>query len=83
MRQYERIILEVVGASDGRLDTRQLDFEYYARAQVLLEPNILHMLRDLQRRGLVEPVPIEGGTGPGWRLTHTGRRVLGNEGVTP
>jgi hypothetical protein len=79
VEHYERVVLEVVGASGGRLDTRQLDFEYYARSQVLLEPNILHVLRNLERRGLVDSLPIEGGTGPGWRLTREGRRALGIE----
>lgn len=78
----ERIVLEVVAASDGRLDTRQLDFEYYARSQVLLEPNILHVLRDLERQGLVDSLSIQGGTGPGWRLTPAGRRALGIEGAS-
>jgi len=45
----ELIVLEAVGLSDGRWDTRHLDFEYYSRSQVLLEPNLLHVLRDLER----------------------------------
>lgn len=75
----ELIVLEVVGLSDGRWDTRHLDFEYYSRSQVSLEPNMLRVLRDLERRGLVVPVPVEGGTGPGWKLTSEGRQVLGVE----
>jgi hypothetical protein len=75
----ELIVLQVVGLSDGRWDTRHLDFEYYSRSQVLLEPNMLRVLRDLERRGLVLSVPIEGGTGPGWKLTSEGQRVLAVE----
>jgi hypothetical protein len=73
VRFEERVVLEVVRASDGSWDTRQLDFHYYARSQVLLDPNILWLLRDLERRGLVAPVPIDGGCGPGWRLTRDGQ----------
>jgi hypothetical protein len=79
MKKHELIVLEVVALGDGRLDTRQLDFEYYSRSRRLLEPNILHVLRDFERRGLVESVLIEGGTGPGWKLTIEGRRVLGSQ----
>jgi hypothetical protein len=79
VEDHERIVLEVVAAGGGRLDTRHLDFEYYRRSQVLLEPSILHVLRDLERQGLVDSIPIDGGTGPGWRLTRAGRRALGAE----
>jgi hypothetical protein len=75
----ELIVLQVVGLSDGGWDTRHLDFEYYSRSQVSLEPNMLYVLRDLERRGLVLSVSIEGGTGPGWKLTSEGRRVLDGE----
>lgn len=83
MKEHELIVLEVVGLSDGRLDTRHLDFEYYSRSRVLLEPNILRVLRDFEGRGLVESVPIEGGTGPGWKLTTEGRRLLGGQESSP
>jgi DNA-binding PadR family transcriptional regulator len=76
LKSHERIILEVVAASDGRRDTRRLDFDYYARSRDLLEPNIFRALRDLEKRGLVTPVQINGGTGPGWNLTSEGRRTL-------
>lgn len=76
MKAYELIVLEVVELSAGRLDTRHLDFEYYSRSQVLLQPNLLHLLRDFERRGLVESVHIAGGTDPGWKLTDEGRRAL-------
>jgi hypothetical protein len=71
------VILKVVELSAGRWDTRSLDFEYYSRCDVLLKPNILAVLRDLERGGFVESVVIEGGTGPGWRLTGAGRELLG------
>lgn len=64
---HELIILQVVRLSDGRWDTRHLDFEYYSRSRVLLEPNILRVLRDFERRGLVESVPVEGGPAPAGR----------------
>jgi hypothetical protein len=80
MEDYELIVLEVVALADGRLDTRHLDFEYYSRSHFLLEPNIMHVLRGFERRGLVESVPIEGGTGPGWRLTVEGLRALADRG---
>jgi hypothetical protein len=73
---HELIVLEVVELSDGRWDTRHLDFEFYSRSRVLLDPNILHVLRDFERQGLAVSVPLEGGTGPGWRLTPEGRRLL-------
>lgn len=73
---HERLVLEIVGRSDGRLDTRHLDFEYYSRSRVLLQPNLLQLLRRLEQRGLVASVTIEGGTGPGWQLTDEGRRSL-------
>jgi hypothetical protein len=73
----ELVVLEVVATSDGRWDTRGLDFEYYRRSQVPLEPSLLHVLRDLEKRGLVIEVPIAGGTGPGWRLTLSGTRASG------
>jgi hypothetical protein len=80
VKDHELVVLKVVGLSDGRWDTRTLDFEYYSRSRVLLQPHILYVLRDLERQGLVESVPVEGGTGPGWKLTSEGRRVLGSEG---
>ena len=73
----ELVILEIVELSQGRWDTRNLDFEYYSRSNELIQPNILYVLRDLERRGLVEAVAIEGGTGPGWRLTRSGHHLLG------
>ncbi len=76
LAQHERLVLEIVGQSDGRLDTRHLDFEYYSRSRVLLQPNLLQVLRRLEQRGLVESVTIEGGTGPGWQLTVDGRQSL-------
>ncbi len=76
LAQHERLVLEIVGQSDGRLDTRHLDFEYYSRSRVLLQPNLLQVLRRLEQRGLVESVTIEGGTGPGWQLTDDGRQSL-------
>jgi hypothetical protein len=72
----ERIILTVVRESDGRWDTRGVDFEYYRRSQDVPVPSLLHVLRDLEARGLVVEVPIAGGTGPGWRLTPAGAQCL-------
>lgn len=74
--EVERTVLEVVGLSDGRWDTRYLDFEYYRRSQILLDPSLMHVLKGLESRGLVESVAIDGGTGPGWRLTTVGRHNL-------
>jgi hypothetical protein len=76
LSEIERTVLDVVCASQGRWDTRGLDFEYYRRSQQPVEPSILHVLRDLESRGLVTEVPIEGGTGPGWKLTEDGARAL-------
>lgn len=83
MQEYELIVLTVVELSDGQEDTRNLDFAYYRRSQVLLEPNILAVLRDFERRGLVESVYIPNGTGPGWKLTDEGRRTLSSQDSTP
>lgn len=79
LTNIERTILAVVQLSQGRWDTRGLDFEYYRRSQQPLESSILHVLRDLESRGLVAEVPIEGGTGPGWKLTADGTRVVERE----
>lgn len=46
-------MLEIVALNDSGRDTRGLDFEYYSHSSVRLEPHILHLLRDLERRGLV------------------------------
>jgi hypothetical protein len=75
LTRAERTVLEVVAESCGRWDTRALDFEYYGRSQELLEPSLLHVLRDLEARGLVVEVSIPGGTGPGWNVTPAGRSV--------
>ena len=72
----DRIVLAVVQESAGRWDTRNLDFEYSIRSQEPLEPSILHVLRGLEARDLVEEVSIQGGTGPGWRLTAAGMRAV-------
>lgn len=77
LNDSEGLILEIVAASEGRWDTRSLDFEYYRRRQRQLEPSLLHVLRDLERRGLVTEVPIVGGTGPGWKLTASGKYAAG------
>lgn len=76
LNSIERTVLTVVQESDGRWDTRGLDFEYYRRSQQPVEPSILHLLRQLEARGLVSEVVIEGGTGPGWRLTDEGSSAL-------
>jgi hypothetical protein len=79
LTDLERTVLTVVHVSQGRWDTRGLDFEYYRRSQQPVEPSILHVLRDLESRGLVTEVPIEGGTGPGWKLTADGARAVDAE----
>jgi hypothetical protein len=76
LTDIERVVLAVVHESDGRWDTRGLDFEYYRRSQQPLEPSILHVLRHLESRGLVSEMAIEGGTGPGWRLTTEGAHAI-------
>lgn len=76
LTDIERAVLVVVHESDGRWDTRGLDFEYYRRSQQPVKPSILHLLRQLKSRGLVSEVAIEGGTGPGWRLTADGARAI-------
>lgn len=76
LSNIERAVLAVVQESEGRWDTRGLDFEYYRRSQELISPSILHVLRSLEGRGLVDEVPISGGTGPGWRLTPEGSAVI-------
>ncbi len=83
LTESERTVLEVVAASGGRWDTRGLDFEYYRRSQMPVEPSLLHVLRDLATRGLVVEVPIAGGTGPGWDLTETGIRAIALEEGPP
>lgn len=83
LTDVERTVLAAVLASEGRLDTRGLDFEYYRRSQEQVQPSILHVLRDLERRGLVREVPIEGGTGPGWRLTPEGVNEFGDGQTLP
>ena len=79
MFEHERVVLQVVRDGAGQLDTRQLDHEYYSRSRVLLEPNLLAVLRSLELRGLVESVDVVGGTGPGWVLTEDGHRVLASD----
>ena len=81
-----RLLLEVVRDSRGGADTRNIDYEFYRRAgeskrSSELERSLLAALRDLETRGLVEEVPIPGGTGPGWRRTPAGEQGLsGNPG---
>jgi hypothetical protein len=76
LSRAELVVLTVVRDSAGRWDTRNLDYQYHGRSQELLEPNILHVLRDLESRGYVEEVAIHGGTGPGRVPTAQGYAAL-------
>ena len=76
-----RLLLEVVRDSRGEADTRNIDYEFYRRAgesrrSSELDGSLLATLRELETRGLVDEVPIPGGTGPGWRLTPAGEQGL-------
>ncbi len=71
----QSLLLEVVRESDGRWDTRNIDHVFHARSGAV-EGSLLATLRDLERRSLIAEVHIEGGTGPGWRITDVGEQEL-------
>lgn len=70
-----RLLLEVVKESRGEWDTRNIDYVFHSRAGSV-EGSLLAELRELEAAGLVAEVPIEGGTGPGWRLTPAGEGAI-------
>jgi hypothetical protein len=71
-----RLLLDVVKESGGEWDTRNIDYVFNSRAGSL-EGSLLVELRRLGTAGLVVEVPVEGGTGPGWRLTPAGEVAIG------
>lgn len=70
-----RLALEVVRDSAGRWDTRNIDYVIRVRGYDEDRP-ILGDLRDMERAGLIEAVPVAQGTGPCWRLTEAGTAWL-------
>ncbi|GAB97728.1 hypothetical protein KILIM_079_00260 [Kineosphaera limosa NBRC 100340] len=80
MEEHELVILDVVRISNGKSDTRNLDFAYYRRSSVFLDPHILHVLLEFEAQGLVSRVEIHNGTGPGWQLLPKGLTALKSSG---
>lgn len=80
LSDQERVLLELVHASQGRSDTRSLDFQYHRRSSAPLVPHLLAVLQDLEVRGLVSAVTVDRGTGPGWTLTPAGALALAEGG---
>lgn len=70
------IVLAVVREGAGRWDTRRIDIELGLRG-VVIDHGILRDMVLLSEQGLIERVASDrSGTGPYWRLTQEGERVL-------